>query len=160
METVHRTLAETTRGKDASEGSYYFDDLAKGVADGSISRRQALKWLGAGAVALAIGPLFPEQAEALTRRQRRLCRRKGGTPLERGNCHCGFNCLTATQPFTCQGNPNCTCFRTTENRGFCGADVAPCSTIFCSASGDCPAGSRCVVDDCCDLPFCVRPCPT
>ena len=49
----------------------FSDDLARGLDEGSISRGQALKCIGAGAVALAIGPLFPQQAEALTRKQRR-----------------------------------------------------------------------------------------
>jgi hypothetical protein len=157
METRQRTLLGTVAGKDASEGSAYLDELARGVADGSISRGQALKWLGAGAVAFAIGPLFPEQAEALTRRQRRRCRNRGGTPLERGECNCGLKCGANLSRFTCQGNPNCTCHQTTEGRGFCGQSI--CGTA-CTASGDCLSGSKCVVNDaCCGGPVCVPACP-
>jgi hypothetical protein len=154
MEPEERTLLGTAEGKEASEGSSYFDDLATVLADGSISRRQALKWIGAGALAAAIGPLFPEQAEALTRRRRRRCRRRGGNPVERGECHCAFLCQ---DPFVmgCEGNPECTCFRTTENRGFCGRHGF-CEP--CTASSECPPGWRCVVDTCCGDPTCLPPC--
>ena len=161
METEDRPLLGTAAGKEASEGSSYFDDLATGLADGSISRRQALKGIGAGALAFAIGPLFPEQAEALTRRQRRRCRRRGGIPVERGQCHC-------TEQSTCEGNPEifceggvCHCFLTTENRGFCGQHG---QCVPCTASAECPAGWRCVVNTCCTdefdnpVPTCLAPC--
>jgi hypothetical protein len=158
MDTHQRTLLGTVAGKDASEGSAYLDELARGVADGNISRGQTLKWLGTAGVALATGSLFPEQAEALTRRQRRMCRRRGGTPLERGECHCGFNC--GGQATSCHGNTGCFCLKTTENRGFCGTAALGCGATTCTASGDCPTGYRCVVNTCCGEPVCAPPCPT
>ena len=74
-------------------GEQFFDDLAKGLNDGSVSRRRALKLFGAAALSAALMPVMPKQAEALGRRYRRRCRRKGaipesdipgGIPLERG----------------------------------------------------------------------------
>jgi hypothetical protein len=163
METEHRTLVGTVAGKDASDGSAYLDELAKGVADGTISRRQALKWIGAGAVAFAIGSLFPEQAEALTtrqrrRRQRRRCLRRLGTPLEKGNCHCGWNCVNGATATACQDNPNCVCLKTTENRGFCARGFLSGGTA-CTTSEGCPAGTRCVVNICGPGPVCAPECP-
>jgi hypothetical protein len=153
MEPEDRTLLETAAGKERSEDSSYFDDLATGLADGSISRRRALKWIGAGAVAFAIAPLFPEQAEAHRNRQRRRCRRRGGTPVERGECHCGYQC--GSDVAGCDENPDCTCFKTIENRGFCGVHGF---CVPCTASSECQPGWRCVVDTCCGEPTCLPPC--
>ena len=163
MEPEDRTLLGTAEGKEASEGSSYFDDLATALADGSISRRRALKWIGAGALAAAIGPLFPEQAEALTRRQRRRCRRRGGVPLERGECHCGFQCGLSVN-IQCEGNPNCICLQTVGNRGFCAFNAECAQLRACTASSECPPGWRCVVGHCCTdefgnpVPACAPPC--
>jgi hypothetical protein len=162
LETEDRPLLGTAAGKEAWEGSSYFDDLATALADGSISRRQALKSIGVGALAFAIGPLFPEQAEALTRVQRLRCRRRGGLLVERGECHCTEQSLCADNAeIHCEGNPDCHCFKTVEKRGFCGrhGDCVPCT-----ASAECPQGWRCVVHTCCTdeednpIPTCVRPC--
>ena len=162
METEDRPLLGTAAGKEASEGSSYFDDLATGLADGSISRRQALKGIGAGALAFAIGPLFPEQAEALTRAQRRRCRQRGGIPVERGECHCTEQSLCEDNPeIHCEGNPECHCLMTVAGRGFCGRHG---SCVPCTASSECPAGWRCVVNTCCTddfgnpVPTCLPPC--
>ncbi len=80
-------------------GEQFFDDLAKGLDDGTISRRRALKLVGAAALGAALIPVMPKQAEALSRRARRRCRRKGGIPLERGNCHCAFKCVATLAGF-------------------------------------------------------------
>jgi hypothetical protein len=56
-----------------------FDELAKVLATDTISRRRALRLVGAAVLGTALMPLFPDTAEALTRRQRRRCRRQGGT---------------------------------------------------------------------------------
>jgi hypothetical protein len=163
LETEDRPLLGTTAGKEASEDSSYFDDLATALADGSISRRQALKGIGVGALAFAIGPLFPEQAEALTRRQRRRCRRRGGQPLEEGECHCAFQC-GESEFISCEDDPNCLCVETVGGRGFCAFD-AQCAQLFaCTSSSECPPGWRCVVGGCCIdasgnfVPVCVPPC--
>jgi hypothetical protein len=167
-------------------GEQFFDDLARGLHDGTISRGRALRWLGAGAVALAIGPLFPEQAEALTRRQRRRCRRKGGIPLEKGTCHCAITCDFSSDEFTCQGNPGCTCFMTVTGRGFCAGGSRPsgCSSsedcesslneVACVVNPGCPgSGASCTtseqcrainqfygcVNGTCQLTACASPCP-
>jgi len=156
--------ASNRRAKE-TEDSYYFDDLAKGLANGTISRRQALKWAGAGIVGTVLASTgFPEKAEALTRRERRRCREKGGVPLEEGKCNCAFQCETGVHldDFNCQSDPECYCFETTAGRGFCGyagsdpkcADFEPCRTTDdCSASN-----AKCIKTTCCDQGICVRPC--
>jgi hypothetical protein len=138
-------------------GSPSLDELARGLAENSISRRQALRWAGYGVLGAALSSMgFADTAEALTRRQRRRCRRRGGTPLERGACHCGFNC-GASNPVFCEGNPDCFCSETIEGRGFCSQLNLACGQT-CSSSGQCPSGSRCIVDTCCGVPTCFPGC--
>ena len=138
-----------------------FDELAKGLAENSISRRQAVKWAGYGVLGAALSSLgFAESAEALTRRQRRRCRRKGGTPLERGECNCAFNCETSPEDIVCEDNPNCSCTQTIEGRGFCADFQVLCPAETCSSSSECPRGSKCLVNTCCDAPaVCLPSCP-
>jgi hypothetical protein len=135
------------------------DELARGLAENDISRRQAIKWAGysvAGAALSSMG--FAETAEALTRRQRRRCRRKGGTPLERGECHCGFKCGSSAD-IVCESNRNCSCTKTIEGRGFCANFNVNCPNVSCTSSSKCPSGTKCVVNTCCEpsavcLPAC------
>ena len=129
-----------------------FDELARALDENSISRAQALRWAGyavAGAALSSMG--FADRAEALSRKARRRCRRKGGTPLNKGECHCASTCGPA---FTCQNDPNCLCLKTLEGKGFC-AHFSPCGTT-CSTNSQCPTGWKCV-DSCCG-PNCVPPC--
>ena len=137
--------------------NFHLDRLARGLADGAISRHRALKLIGAGAVAFVIGPVFPERAEALTKKQLRRCRRRKGLPVERGQCHCADTCASDDAQFTCGGDPTCTCLKTTENRGFCGRHG---SCIPCMSSGDCGLGFRCAVATCCLEPTCIAECAT
>jgi hypothetical protein len=145
--------------KEAGERS--FDELARALAENSISRRQALKWAGYGVLGAALSSIgFAATAEALTRRQRRGCRRKGGTPLERGNCHCAFNCFSSDpERFHCQDDPNCYCGETREHRGFCANLNLVCFSLpTCSSSSQCPSGYKCMVDTCCGEPTCFPAC--
>jgi hypothetical protein len=140
-----------------------FDELARGLAEEAITRRQALKWAGYGVVGAALSSIgFADTAEALTRRQRRRCRRKGGTPLEGGNCRCSFNCGANIDSFSCQSNPNCACTKTAEGKGFCIDARERCANLQrCSRSCQCPSGRKCVVETCCNPGggVCARPCP-
>ena len=136
------------------------DELAKGIAENDVSRGQALRWAGYGVLGAALSSMgFADTAEALTRRQRRRCRRKGGTPLEKGSCHCAFNCGDLTSQFDCGSNPNCFCMQTTEGTGFCGTGGGECDAIgTCSSSRQCPAGTKCVINVCCGTPVCTPVC--
>jgi hypothetical protein len=140
------------------------DELARGLAENEISRRQAIRWAGYSVLGAALSSMgFAESAEALTLRFRRRCRRKGGTPLERGECHCGFKCGADTNRFVCENNPICACAKTTEDRaegrGFCADFRGRCPAETCSSSSECPSGWKCLVNTCCPNPVCTRPCP-
>ena len=136
------------------------DELARGLAENDISRRQALKWAGYSVLGASLSSMgFADTAEALSRKARRRCRRKGGTPLAAGDCHCGLNC-DAPDPtkFACQDNPNCRCFQTTDGSGFCGS-LQNCNVLqSCTENADCEFGSEVCVQTCCGSPRCVSPC--
>ena len=152
----------SSREGGRAEESYYFDNLVRGLADGTISRRQALKWAGVGIVGAMIATAgFPESAEALTRRR---CRDKGGVPLSNGNCDCAFQCGADLDRFNCQSDSRCYCLEKGSGGGFCGyggndpqcGDFEPCdSNRDCSDSD-----ARCITTLCCDRGICVRPCST
>jgi hypothetical protein len=141
-------------------GEQFFDDLAKGLDDGTLSRRRALRLFGAAALGAALMPVMPEQAEALGRRFRRRCRRKGadpgGIPLERGDCHCGWQCGPDPSLFSCHGNTNCTCYKDASGRGFCGTGTG---NGFCTQNSDCDPGRKCAVNTCAGN-LCIASCPT
>jgi hypothetical protein len=140
-----------------------FDELARGLAENDISRGQALKWAGYGMLGAALSSVgFADTAEALSRRKRRRCRRKGGTPLEEGDCHCAAGCGDAPDRFSCQGNPQCWCIKTTEGTGFCADRIGlPCASLqACTSSSECPSNYQCTTSTCCATPVCMPACPS
>jgi hypothetical protein len=137
----------------------YFDELASGLASGTISRRQALKWAGFGVLGTALSSLgFADTAEAI--RPRKCRRRLGGTPLDRGECDCAFNCATSDfSRFVCENDPECGCGETTEGRGVCARINIVCQGLpQCSSSGECPSGHKCILDTCCGPRICFPLC--
>ncbi len=168
--------------EELAEG-YSFDELARGLASGTISRGQALKLVGAGILGGALITLWPNEAQALSFRRR--CRRRGGTVCRtptgsrvccprttvcsNGRCirTCNnFDALTTcvtTAPNQCAQNSNCRCFPTTEGGSFC-VDTTSlafnCNNTQCTSTANCPAGSTCIkggpAANCCPTNICVR----
>src|SRR5437764_426691 len=102
-------------------GERFFDGLARGLDDGTISRGRALKLVGGAALGAALLPLLPKQAEALTRKFRRACRSRGGVQLDNGNCSCAITCTTPSS-ITCNNNDSGVCHETVSGKGvWCGA---------------------------------------
>ena len=158
-----------------------FDDLAKGLDDGTISRRRALKLAGGALLAAVVPSVFPPEAQALSRRRR--CRRKGGLFLPSADpnspCRCTNKCTR--RALHCHNNSSCLCYKNIDGAGFCGQTATV--QDFCSSSLPCPAGSTCVLvpaaccgsacttsaqcggacDICtngkCQRTVCVEPCP-
>jgi hypothetical protein len=147
-----KTSSECLNQGDVPEAPY-LDELARGLAEGAISRRQALKWAGFGVLGAALSTLgFADTAEAIN--PGKCVRRFEGTPLERGECNCGVMCPGDDPP--CGGDPGCVCLQEPSGRGFCGkhSDCTP----RCRTSRDCPKGSRCAVNTCCGKPICLPKC--
>jgi hypothetical protein len=126
--------------KGITEEEHFFDDLAKGLDDGSISRGRALKLVGALLLGSALMPFFPRQAQAITRKK---CRKRGGVYLTTGECHCASPC---TGPYFHCGSStsNCSCYGTVEGTGFCGGVIG--SDYGCTSSSQCSQiGWKCVI---------------
>jgi hypothetical protein len=136
-----------------------FDDLARGLATGTVSRGQALKMVGAAVLSAALMPLFPDTAQALTRRQRRRCSRQGGTvcgEVQRSQVCCAAGrpcCGTARSPVCCPSgrqcvDGSCRCpTGETECSGSCvnlDTDENNCRTC----GNACPEGATCVDGSC------------
>ena len=124
----------------------FFDDLSRGLNDGTISRRQALKLLGAALLGSALMPLFPRQAEAITTSK---CQKKGGKFLSTGNCRCAFTCFADETKFHCHSNKHCTCWEKVDGTGFCGRNSSQARGFGCPTEIDCPTGYTCVVNPGC-----------
>ena len=162
----------------------FFDDLARGLDEGTISRRRAIKLFGAAALGAALMPVMPERAEALTRRARHRCRRQGGIPLEKGNCHCAATCTSDFSQFHCQSATDCTCVKKVSGGGFCAFGttfndpgqrcdnteyicgsprrcvvIPGCagSGTACTSTDQCPAGFGCI-NGTCQKTACAPPC--
>ena len=162
MPTEGRRGTEFLDQEDTTEG-HPFDELARGLADGTISRRQALKLSGAFALGAALMPLFPRTAHALSSRQRRRCRQRGGTVCNPTGvqvcCPRGTTCgTTSTCPCAgvcggfirgCEGDSNCACALTTRGSSLCVGNFFCNPARRCDRNADCPSGSVCIVDSCC-----------
>ena len=160
----------------------FFDDLARGLDDGTISRRRALSLTAGAALGTALTPLVPKQAEALSRKFRRLCVMKGGVPRAKGSCHCAMACTTSPA-IPCHGNNSCVCYETVLGKGFCADSRLAPPVSGCSRNAKCPTGTVCLtvrggcigvsctgpgqcgstavcINGSCQDSFCLPPCPS
>jgi hypothetical protein len=114
-----------------------FDDLARGLASGTISRRQVLKLAGASLLGAAglLGSAKPVEARAR-------CPRHGAG--------CARRCRN-TRKF-------CFCIKQISGRRRCVHGC--CSGRTCSSANECRRGEVCMKSPCCDsgAPSCVTPC--
>ena len=103
-----------------------FDELARGLASGTVSRRKALKWMGAALLggALASGPSVAQAApfspgfercgRDWTTRTTRCCDTSSQFCSGRGQGkHCRPLACTAADGGTCGGSDQCSCQNTT-----------------------------------------------
>jgi hypothetical protein len=160
------------------------DEVARGLADGTISRRKALRLLGGALLGSMIASIpsvawaanggnsacakfcrenFPpgrERGECISAgaRGEGPCFEDGG-----GNCPNGGTCETGF-PFGCQNSGNCFCTKTTEDTTFCSESSPICGGVgqACTSSNECPRGWACARTCCGDQegPICNPPCGT
>ena len=140
-------MSEDPTREDSTRG-HSFDELARAVADGSLSRRRALK-LFAGT---AIAALIPSRALAEDDDD---CVRVCHVPFDRETEECDFakaetRCLSRRERRRHLENHPCDC------RGRCANCLTPpCQPVggTCSANDQCCSG-RCAGD------MCAEPCPS
>lgn len=144
--------------EELTGGGYSLDELAKGMASGTISRGRALKLVGTAFLGGALSFLsFTDVAEARLRRRRR----RRGPRCPASGTGCDVQCVNT--------NKDCACVRTVEGVRVC---VHPCCppperngvpTSCTSSFGTrCRADEVCMRTDCCDENnlegVCVRLC--
>ena len=142
-----------------------FDGLTRALSAG-LSRRQTLTVLGAALTGSGLLAAVPEETAAMTRRQRKKCKRQGGSVCNLGDrpaeycCPSGGTC-TPTPGFgtPCCGPVTCDlnihefpCCPTGEGWQCCPkGSIANCCGVdaTCCPEGS-PAGGCCVGAGCCD----------
>ena len=143
---------------------YSFDELTKGLASGTLSRRRALKLMG-GALLGGLLVSMPGRVSA-----------QPEPPVV--TCTIPPNPENPCFIDTCSGQRGCFCVRTTEggtvcahvDRGhLCPDPTNPQTPLICNASADCPSGMVCAdvttplpgqtePPGCCPQNVCVIPC--
>jgi hypothetical protein len=128
-----------------------FDEVAKGLAAGTISRRRALKLTGSALLGGGLLAMFPGVASAQVNAQQQ-CQ---GEPAI-NNRRCPTN--------RCGGNPDCNCATTVGGEKTCvnlREERCP-NRDQCDRNRDCRRGEVCIqVGGCCGNPrrnLCVRTC--
>jgi hypothetical protein len=142
-----------------------FDGLTRALSS-DLSRRQTLTVLGA-VLSGSLLPVLPDEAAAMTRRQRKKCKRQGGSVCNLGDrpaeycCQSGGTC-TPTQdfgtpccgPVTCDLNiHNYPCCPPGENWQCCPkGSIANCCGVgaICCPQGSPSGNSCCDGAGCCD----------
>jgi hypothetical protein len=133
--------------QERSRAELSFDDLAKGVASGTASRRKALRLLGAALVggALASIPGVAWAAKGGNRECVRCCKEKFGPGPERGECISAG--ARGECPVTCDGNgggecvpSEATCFPESSSGCQCVENLCTDTTtcVCCPPGGPCP----------------------
>ena len=137
----------------------FFDDLARGLADGSITRGKALKLMGAAVVGGTLGSLGVGGVAVADEE----CKPTGKKCRKNAQCCSGIcrgTCQAQTTTTTTTEAPTTTTSTTTPPPVPCGGGV------FCEPGGVCCFGQVCQPPgfDCCALIDCNDPrlhcCPT
>src|SRR5215212_9603033 len=163
----------------------FFDELARGLADGTLTRGKALRLMGAALVGGTLGSLGIGEAAGDPpgcKRAGKHCTRNdqccGSLVCVSGTCQTQTTTPTPTTsttatPTSCTPGSDicergvcgpvealCSCVPTTEGQTAC--VVGSCEGGSCNSSVDCPGSSICVSVGglCCETNVCVTPCAT
>jgi hypothetical protein len=119
---------------DPSDVITSFDELAKGLATGAISRRKALRWMGGALIGAALAS-FPGVAWAND------CRRLGRECRRDSQC-CSRRCIRRGDDKVCacpQGQSRCgdRCVNLKTNENHCGSCAKRCGSNQTCCNGNC-----------------------
>jgi hypothetical protein len=114
-------------GGGGGGGVRAFDDLARGLDSGEISRAKAMKLGGAALVASALGLFASQRAEAQeiepTISKKKCKKQKNGTFCKSNKADCKKCCKKGSnRPNACCGSKECNCCKKNEgcnNKGKC-----------------------------------------
>jgi hypothetical protein len=138
----------------AREEEGFFDDLARGLADGSLTRGKALRLMGAALVGGTLGSLGIGEASA----DRPGCKREGKHCARTEQC-CGTlvcvsgSCQTPTTTTT-ETPTTTTTTMCLPNGGTCTTGGTPCCSGTCNSNGFCCEAGRVGLSN----GTCARPC--
>ena len=124
----------------AREEEGFFDDLARGLADGSITRGRALRLMGAALVGGTLGSLGIGEAAA----DRPGCKRLGKNCTRTDQCCGSLVCVSGT----CQTPPTTTTSTTSTSTSTTSTSTSTTSTTTTTCSG-LPNGATCTANDQC-----------
>ncbi len=145
MANEHHQGGEQPR-QEAMPEEYSFDELARGLASGTLSRGRALKLVGAALLGSALG-IFGLAAPAEAQRRRRRC--APCTTDDPGTYPAGYCCLTPTG-----GTSGCL-----VPESFCASPPSG-TECTCAPAEPCSATNPCGGGLCCSNGQCVFPCPS
>ena len=118
---------EAARGSERAG----LDGLARGLADGSVSRRRALK-LGAAGIVAGVAGSLGIGAEASARRRSKSCRR----------CTGETSCLPSDCGVPTPGFDGCVCVKSASGKKCCAA-APSCEEKKCTKNSDCGGKEIC-----------------
>ena len=155
-----------------SNNEHSFDRLSRELADATISRRRALRLVGAAILGSFLVPFFPAIAQARRRPKHRRRRRPPiviipepfasdlcTNPIDATNCMFTTTCLGCQQGQICRtsgcssGSGKAFCyplvgFPSNVQLGLCGGNPDCSQLLDCTTQNDCPAGQFCSVTCC------------
>ncbi len=150
--------------EEALTEEHSFDELATGLAGGTLTRARALKLVGAALLGGVLnGAAFPGVAEAKRKKGKKRLRRRPApivspTPTCPGDRNCGTGCCPDSAPQCCppgpngEGNYNCVPL----NYTCCPDGVSACpneAPICCSVQPQTKGEIRCCPQN---LPVCIQ----
>ena len=133
---------------DCTERERSFDALARGLANGSISRRKALRMLGAALVGSALASI---PGMALAKPPPGACKPQGAKCIVNRDC-CSQNCFTQKGKLIC-GPVSGACFNNNDCTSLPGQDR--CTRAVCNPAGVCvlePIANCCLTVSQCPTP--------
>ena len=147
----------------AREGEGFFDELARGLADGTLTRGRALRLMGAALVGGTLASLGIREAGA----DPPGCKRIGKNCTRNDQCCGSLVCVSGTcqtPTTTTTETPTTTTTSTTPmciaNGGTCSTGGTPCCSGNCSNGFCCPSGRVGLSNGTCAMPCTRFECPT
>jgi hypothetical protein len=131
-------------GQEYAAEDHSFDELAKGIANGALSRGQLLKLVGAAVLGSVLNSALPEVALAKKKKKKKKHRHVSGVLPPSPPPPPDPNACSDPTCTPCGGRDVCGCVSTIEGKSTC-VDAATGPFTPCTTSATCqPSGRLCV----------------